>query len=106
MKKQIRYSNQSLFREVFLLTDAHNRLHIASVLGILQKSGHNNPFHTHNGCRPCQIHFPEQTLLRKEFVADVKKNLTAQLNNIDIQNEDGTIENLGEKYGNKPKKLS
>ena len=43
---------------------------------------------------------------RKEFVADVKKNLTAQLNNIDIQNEDGTIENLGEKYGNKPKKLS
>ena len=29
----------------------------------------------------------EQTLLRKEFVADVKKNLTAQLNNIDIQNE-------------------
>ena len=38
--------------------------------------------------------------------ADVKKNLTAQLNNIDIQNEDGTIENLGEKYGNKPKKLS
>ena len=35
-----------------------------------------------------------------------EKNLTAQLNNIDIQNEDGTIENLGEKYGNKPKKLS
>ena len=35
-----------------------------------------------------------------------KKEQTAQLNNIDIQNEDGTIENLGEKYGNKPKKLS
>ena len=48
----------------------------------------------------------EQALLRKEYVADIKKNLTAQLNNIDIQNEDGTIENLGEKYGNKPKKLS
>ena len=45
----------------------------------------------------------EQALLRKQFVADVKKNLTAQLNNIDIQNEDGTIENLGEKYGNKSK---
>ena len=43
---------------------------------------------------------------KAEVVADVKKNLTAQLNNIDIQNEDGTIENLGEKYGNKPKKLS
>lgn len=48
----------------------------------------------------------EQDLLRKEFVADVKKNLTAQLNNIDIQNEDGTVENLGEKYGNKENKLS
>lgn len=48
----------------------------------------------------------EQELLRKEFVADVKKNLTAQLNNIDIQNEDGTVENLGEKYGNKERKLS
>ena len=48
----------------------------------------------------------EQELLRKEFVADVKKNLTAQLNNIDIQTEDGTVENLGEKYGNKERKLS
>ena len=53
----------------------------------------------------------EQALLRKQFVADVKKNLTAQLNTIDIQNEDvkeadGSITNLGEKYGNKSKKLS
>ena len=48
----------------------------------------------------------EQDLLRKEFVADVKKNLTAQLNNIDIENEDGTVENLGEKYGTKEHKLS
>lgn len=48
----------------------------------------------------------EQALLRKQFVADIKKNVAAQLNNIDIQNEDGTIENLGEKYGNRAKKLS
>lgn len=48
----------------------------------------------------------EQALLRKEYVADIKKNLTAQLNNIDIQNNDGTVENLGEKYGNKSSKLS
>lgn len=48
----------------------------------------------------------EQALLRKEYVADIKKNLTAQLNNIDIQNDDGTVENLGEKYGNKSAKLS
>lgn len=47
----------------------------------------------------------EQALLRKQFVADVRNNLTAQLNNIDMVNEDGVVENLGEKYG-KNKKLS
>lgn len=47
----------------------------------------------------------EQDMLRKQFVADVRKNLTAQLNNIDMVNDDGTVENLGEKYG-KGKALS
>ena len=41
----------------------------------------------------------EQAILRKEFVASVKSNLKSQLNNIDMVNEDGSIENLGEKYG-------
>lgn len=41
----------------------------------------------------------EQALLRKEFVASVKRNLRSQLNNIDMVNEDGSVENLGEKYG-------
>ena len=40
----------------------------------------------------------EQDLLRKEFVANVRGNLRSQLNNIDMVNEDGSIENLGEKY--------
>ena len=43
----------------------------------------------------------EQEILRKEFVASVKSNLRSQLNNIDMVNEDGSIENLGEKYGKK-----
>ncbi|MGF0064099.1 DUF896 domain-containing protein [Roseburia sp. MUC/MUC-530-WT-4D] len=43
----------------------------------------------------------EQDLLRKEFIASVRGNLVSQLNNIDMVNEDGTIENLGEKYGKK-----
>ena len=43
----------------------------------------------------------EQAILRKEFVASVKSNLKSQLNNIDMVNEDGSIENLGEKYGEK-----
>lgn len=43
----------------------------------------------------------EQDLLRKEYIANVKKNLRNQLNNIDMVNYDGSVENLGEKYGNK-----
>lgn len=43
----------------------------------------------------------EQDLLRKEYIANVKKNLRNQLNNIDMVNDDGPVENLGEKYGNK-----
>lgn len=43
----------------------------------------------------------EQELLRKEYIANVRKNLQAQLNNVDVLQEDGSIVNLGEKYGNK-----
>lgn len=43
----------------------------------------------------------EQDLLRKEYIANVKKNLRNQLNNIDMVKDDGSVENLGEKYGNK-----
>ena len=40
----------------------------------------------------------EQALLRKD---NVRQNLRNQLNNINIQDEDGSIENLGERYGSK-----
>lgn len=40
----------------------------------------------------------EQDLLRKEYIANVRKNLKVQLDNIDVVNEDGSVENLGEKY--------
>ena len=43
----------------------------------------------------------EQAALRQEFLAAVRGNLRAQLNNINIQENDGSITNLGEKYGNK-----
>ena len=43
----------------------------------------------------------EQAELRSEYVANVRANLRGQLNNISVQNEDGTITNLGEKYGDK-----
>lgn len=43
----------------------------------------------------------EQRLLRQEFLMNVRSNLRAQLDCISIENEDGTITNLGEKFGNK-----
>ena len=43
----------------------------------------------------------EQKLLREEYLAAVRGNLRAQLNNIDVVEKDGSISNLGEKYGNK-----
>lgn len=46
----------------------------------------------------------EQALLRREYIEAFKRNLRGQLDNIDIQEEDGTIVNLGEKYGHKLKK--
>jgi len=46
----------------------------------------------------------EQRILREEYVAAVRANLRGQLNNISIKNPDGSIENLGEKYGNRENK--
>ena len=43
----------------------------------------------------------EQKLLREEYVAAIRGSLRAQLNRIDMIEPDGTIENLGEKYGNR-----
>lgn len=43
----------------------------------------------------------EQAILRKEYIAAIRMNLRTQLDNISIQEEDGSITNLGEKYGNK-----
>ena len=43
----------------------------------------------------------EQKLLRAEYLEAVRRNLRGQLNNIDIEQKDGTVVNLGEKYGNK-----
>jgi uncharacterized protein YnzC (UPF0291/DUF896 family) len=43
----------------------------------------------------------EQALLRAEYVANVRANLRGQLNNIDMLESDGSITNLGEKYGRK-----
>lgn len=43
----------------------------------------------------------ERDILRKQFIADFRANVAATLNNVDIVNEDGTVENLGERYAQK-----
>lgn len=41
----------------------------------------------------------EQKCLRRQFIDDFKRNLRGQLDNISIKEADGSITNLGEKYG-------
>lgn len=40
----------------------------------------------------------EQAALRQAYIQNVRANLKGQLNNIDMVNPDGSVENLGEKY--------
>ena len=43
----------------------------------------------------------EQQLLRREYIDAFKRNLRSQLNQISIHEMDGSITDLGEKFGNK-----
>lgn len=41
----------------------------------------------------------EQARLRKEYVAAIRASLRGSLNNISIQEKDGTVTDLGKKFG-------
>lgn len=41
----------------------------------------------------------EQQKLRADYVASVRAALRGQLDNIDIEEKDGSVTNLGEKFG-------
>ncbi|GFI36085.1 DUF896 domain-containing protein [Lachnospiraceae bacterium 50-23] len=43
----------------------------------------------------------EQQILRREYIDSFKRNLRGQLDQISIREPDGTITDLGEKFGNK-----
>lgn len=43
----------------------------------------------------------EQTLLREEYLESIRASLRSRLDSIDIKEADGSITNLGEKYGRK-----
>lgn len=41
----------------------------------------------------------EQAALRREYIESIRGSLRGNLNNISIQEKDGTITDLGKKYG-------
>lgn len=43
----------------------------------------------------------EQKQLREEYIAAIRRSLRGNLDNISIQEKDGSITNLGEKFGGK-----
>lgn len=43
----------------------------------------------------------EQQILRQEYVQSIKNNLKAQLDSVNIVNEDGSVTNLGEQHRQK-----
>ncbi|MCI5701124.1 MAG: DUF896 domain-containing protein [Lachnospiraceae bacterium] len=45
----------------------------------------------------------EQQKLRQEYIAAIRMNMRAQLDQIDIREADGTIVNLGDKYDRQKK---
>jgi Uncharacterized protein conserved in bacteria len=48
----------------------------------------------------------EQAALRKEYIAVIRRNMRANLNSISIQEKDGSITDLGKKYGGVPDEQS
>ncbi|MDK2965595.1 MULTISPECIES: DUF896 domain-containing protein [Lacrimispora] len=42
----------------------------------------------------------EQAALRKEYIEAIRNSLRGNLNNISIQEDDGSVTDLGKKYGN------
>lgn len=43
----------------------------------------------------------EQAALRRDYINNIRGNLRSQLNQINIQNEDGSVTNLGEEHAQK-----
>ncbi|MFI3172191.1 MAG: DUF896 domain-containing protein [Eubacteriales bacterium] len=41
----------------------------------------------------------EQAILRREYIETMKQNIKGQLDNITIQEKDGSLTNLGERFG-------
>ncbi|MBS7305889.1 MAG: DUF896 domain-containing protein [Lachnospiraceae bacterium] len=63
----------------------------------------NELYHKQKGVGLTEEEKEEQAKLRRDYIDSVKANLKGQLDNINIQEKDGSITNLAKKYGNKKK---
>ena len=63
----------------------------------------NELYHKQKGVGLTEEEKEEQAKLRRDYIDSVRANLKGQLDNINIQEKDGSITNLKEKYGNKNK---
>ena len=60
----------------------------------------NTLYHTSQSVGLTEEEKEEQKLLRKEYIEAIRRNMRGTLNNISIKEKDGTITDLGKKYGN------
>ena len=63
----------------------------------------NELYHKQKGVGLTEEEKEEQAKLRTDYIDSVRANLKGQLDNINIQEKDGSITNLAKKYGNKKK---
>ena len=63
----------------------------------------NELYHKQKGVGLTEEEKEEQAKFRRDYIDSVKANLKGQLDNINIQEKDGSITNLAKKYGNKKK---
>ena len=61
----------------------------------------NELYHKQKGVGLTEEEKEEQAKLRRDYIDSVRANLKGQLDNINIQEKDGSITNLAKKYGNK-----
>ena len=61
----------------------------------------NELYHKSQGEGLTEAEKEEQKKLRQDYVANVRANLRGQLNNISIIEKDGSITDLGKKFGDK-----
>ncbi len=58
----------------------------------------NELYHKSKSLGLTEVEAAEQKKLRADYIAAIRGNIRAQLNNIDVIDENGNVENLGEKH--------